>query len=77
MMDFTRYTGMKDNAKTIFVCGIQSALFESTASDAQRLEWIQEELKKLEKELGKIETAYDMYCEAEDIKDPFVNLEVK
>ena len=27
--------------------------------------------------LEKIETDYDMWCEAQDIKDPFVNLEVK
>jgi hypothetical protein len=76
-MDFTSYLGQKDNAKTIFVCGIQSALFGDIASDVQRLQWIREELKKLEAELDKIEIAYDMACEAEDIKDPFVNLEVK
>ena len=76
MMDFTRYTGLKDNAKTIFVCGVTAALSVDIANDTQKLQWIQEELKKLEAELEKIETDYDMACEVEDIKDPFVNLEV-
>ena len=77
MMDFTSYTGLKDNAKTIFVCGIMSALSVDIASDKQKLQWIEEELTKLQAELEKIETDYDMACEAEDIKDPFVDLEVK
>ena len=76
-MDFARYTGLKDNAKTIFVSGIISALSVDTASNELKLEWIRKELDMLEKELEKIETDYDMWCEAEDIKDPFVNLEVK
>ena len=76
-MDFTSYTGLKDNAKTIFVCGVTAALSVDIASDTQKLGWIQEELTKLEAELEKIETDYDMACEVEDIKDPFVNLEVK
>ena len=75
-MDFTSYTGLKDNAKTIFVCGVTAALSVDIANDTQKLQWIQEELKKLEAELEKIETDYDMACEVEDIKDPFVNLEV-
>ena len=75
-MDFTSYTGLKDNAKTIFMCGVSAALSVDIASDTQKLRWIQEELKKLEAELEKIETDYDMACEVEDIKDPFVNLEV-
>ena len=75
-MDFTSYTGLKDNAKTIFMCGVSAALSVDIASDTQKLQWIQEELKKLEAELEKIETDYDMACEVEDIKDPFVNLEV-
>ena len=75
-MDFTSYTGLKDNAKTVFVCGVTAALSVDIASDTQKLQWIQEELKKLEAELEKIETDYDMACEVEDIKDPFVNLEV-
>jgi len=77
MMDFTSYTGLKDNAKTIFVCGIMSSLSVDIASDKQKLAWIEEELTKLQAELEKIETDYDMACEAEDIKDPFVNLGVK
>ena len=77
MMDFTRYTGLKDNAKTIFVCSVTAALSVDNASDVQKLGWIQDELTKLEAELEKIETDYDMWCEAQDIKDPFVNLEVK
>ena len=75
-MDFTSYTGLKDNAKTIFMCGVSAALSVDIATDTQKLRWIQEELKKLEAELEKIETDYDMACEVEDIKDPFVNLEV-
>ncbi len=77
MMDFTSYIGLKDNAKTIFVCGVTAALSVDIASDTQKLQWIQEEMNKLEAELEKIETDYDMACEVEDIKDPFVNLEVK
>ena len=77
MMDFTSYTGLKDNAKTIFVCGIMSSLSVDIASDKQKLAWIEEELTKLQAELEKIETDYDMACEAEDIKDPFVDLGVK
>ena len=76
-MDFARYTGLKDNAKTLFVSGITSALSVDTASNELKLEWIRKELDMLEKELEKIETDYDMWCEAEDIKDPFVGLEVK
>ncbi len=76
-MDYARYTGLKDNAKTIFVAGIASALSVETASNELKLEWITKELKELEAELEKIETDYDMWCEAEDIKDPFVDLEVK
>mgnify|MGYP003351306246 FL=1 len=76
-MDSTSYTGLKDNAKTIFMCGVSAALSVDIASDTQKLQWIQEELKKLEAELEKIETDYDMACEVEDIKDPFVDLEVK
>ncbi len=76
-MDYARYTGLKDNAKTIFVAGIVSALSVDTASNELKLEWIEKELKQLEVELNKIETDYDMWCEAEDIKDPFVDLEVK
>ena len=76
-MDYARYTGLKDNAKTIFVAGIASALSVETASNELKLEWITKELKELEAELEKIETDYDMACEAEDIKDPFVDLGVK
>jgi uncharacterized beta-barrel protein YwiB (DUF1934 family) len=76
-MDYARYTGLKDNAKTIFVAGIVSALSVDTASNELKLEWIEKELKQLEEELNKIETDYDMWCEAEDIKDPFVDLGVK
>ena len=38
MMDFTSYTGLKDNAKTIFVSGITSALSVETASNELKLE---------------------------------------
>jgi hypothetical protein len=75
-MDFTSYLGQKDNIKTIFICGITSALSVDSASDKQKLKWIEEELTRLTAELEQIETDYDMACEVEDIKDPFVNLEV-
>ena len=55
-MDYARYTGLKDNAKTIFVAGIVSALSVDTASNELKIEWIEKELKQLEEELNKIET---------------------
>ena len=53
-MTFASYVGKKDNAKTIFMCGVSAALSVDIASDTQKLRWIQEELKKLEAELEKI-----------------------
>ena len=76
-MTYSEYIAKCEVAKTVFQCGVTAALVVEVATPEQRLAWIAEDLKTLEKELEKIETEYDMYCEAEDIKDPFVNLEVK
>ena len=72
-MDFTSYTGLKDNAKTVFVCGVTAALSVDIASDTQKLQWIQEELKKMEEELTKLDAEYDA---TDEVGDPFVEVEV-
>jgi hypothetical protein len=76
-MDYTTFVGQTDNAKTIFVAGVFSALTVETASDKLKIEWIEKELKQLHDELQKINKAYDDALEAEGLLDPFEGLEVK
>ena len=76
-MDYTTFIGQTDNAKTIFVAGVFSALTVDTASDKLKIEWIEKELKQLHEELQKINKTYDDALEAEGLVDPFEGLEVK
>jgi hypothetical protein len=76
-MDYTTFIGQTDNAKTIFVAGVFSALSVDTASDKLKIEWIEKELKQLHEELQKINKTYDDALEAEELVDPFEGLEVK
>ena len=76
-MDYTTFVGQTDNAKTIFVAGVFSALTVETASDKLKIEWIEKELKQLHEELQKINKTYDDALEAEGLVDPFEGLEVK
>ncbi len=76
-MDYTTFVGQTDNAKTIFVAGVFSALSVDTASDKLKIEWIEKELKQLHEELQKINKTYDDALEAEGLVDPFEGLEVK
>ena len=76
-MDYTTFIGQTDNAKTIFVAGVFSALSVDTASDKLKIEWIEKELKQLHDELQKINKTYDDALEAEGLVDPFEGLEVK
>jgi hypothetical protein len=76
-MDYTTFIGQTDNAKTIFVAGVFSALSVDTASDKLKIEWIEKELKQLHEELQKINKTYDDALEAEGLVDPFEGLEVK
>jgi hypothetical protein len=76
-MDYTTFIGQTDNAKTIFVAGVFSALSVDTASDKLKIEWIEKELKQLHEELQKINKTYDDALEAEELVNPFEGLEVK
>ena len=76
-MDYTSFIGQTDNAKTIFVAGVFSALSVDTASDKLKIEWIEKELKQLHEELQKINKTYDDALEAEELVNPFEGLEVK
>ena len=76
-MDYTTFIGQTDNAKTIFVAGVFSALSVDTASDKLKIECIEKELKQLHEELQKINKTYDDALEAEGLVDPFEGLEVK
>ena len=76
-MDYTTFIGQTDNAKTIFVAGVFSALSVDTARDKLKIEWIEKELKQLHEELQKINKTYDDALEAEGLVDPFEGLEVK
>ena len=76
-MDYTTFIGQTDNAKTIFVAGVFSALSVDTASDKLKIEWIEKELKQLHEELQKINKTYDDALDAEGLVDPFEGLEVK
>jgi hypothetical protein len=76
-MTFASYVGKKDNAKTIFVSGVFAVLSVNGLSNEQKVKFIEKEMDKLDTELAIIEVEYELACETEDIKDPFVDLGVK
>ena len=72
-MTYQDYVIKCEVAKTVFQCGVTSALQVENATPEQRLAWIAEDLKKLETELEQIAKTFD---EQDEVGDPFVE-EVK
>ena len=72
-MKYQDYVIKCEVAKTVFKCGVTSALQVENATPEQRLAWIAEDLKKLEIELELIGKTFD---EQDEVGDPFV-MEVK
>ena len=72
-MTYQDYVIKCEVAKTVFQCGVTSALSVEIATPEQRLAWIAEDLKKLETELELIGKTFD---EQDEVGDPFVE-EVK
>ena len=72
-MTYQDYIIKCEVAKTVFQCGVKSALSVENATPEQRLAWIAEDLKKLETELEQIDKTFD---EQDEVGDPFV-VEVK
>ena len=72
-MTYQDYVIKCEVAKTVFKCGVTSALSVENATPEQRLAWIAEDLKKLETELEQIGKTFD---EQDEIGDPFA-VEVK
>ena len=72
-MTYQDYVIKCEVAKTVFKCGVTSALQVENATPEQRLAWIAEDLKKLETELEQIGKTFD---EQDEIGDPFA-VEVK
>ena len=73
-MTYAQYLAKCEVAKTVFQCGVTAALSVEIATPEQRLGWIAEDLKKLEKELEAFGKAFD---EQDEVGDPFVDLGVK
>ena len=73
-MTYQDYIIKCEVAKTVFKCGVTSALSVEIATPEQRLAWIAEDLKKLETELEVIGKTFD---EQDEVGDPFAGLEVK
>ena len=67
-MTYQDYVIKCEVAKTVFKCGVTSALSVENATPEQRLAWIAEDLKKLETELEQIGKTFD---EQDEIGDPF------
>lgn len=67
-MTYQDYIIKCEVAKTVFKCGVTSALQVENATPEQRLAWIAEDLKKLETELEQIGKAFD---EQDEVGDPF------
>ncbi len=67
-MTFTDYISKTDVAKTVFQCGVTSALSVDIATSEQKLAWIAEDLKKLIAELEQIGKTFD---EQDEVGDPF------
>ena len=72
-MTYQDYVIKCEVAKTVFQCGVTSALSVENATPEQRLAWIAEDLKKLETELEQIGKTFD---EQDEVGDPF-EVEVK
>ena len=72
-MTYQDYVIKCEVAKTVFQCGVKSALSVENATPEQRLAWIAEDLKKLETELEQIGKTFD---EQDEVGDPFA-VEVK
>ena len=72
-MTYQDYVIKCEVLKTVFKCGVKSALQVENATPEQRLAWIAEDLKKLETELEQIGKTFD---EQDEVGDPFVE-EVK
>ena len=72
-MTYQDYIIKCEVAKTVFQCGVKSALSVENATPEQRLAWIAEDLKKLQEELEQIGKAFD---EQDVVGDPFAE-EVK
>lgn len=72
-MTYQDYVIKCEVAKTVFKCGVTSALQVENATPEQRLAWIAEDLKKLETELEQIGKTFD---EQDEVGDPFA-VEVK
>ena len=73
-MTYQDYIIKCEVAKTAFQCGVSASLSVPIATQEQRLAWIAEDLKKLEKELEAIGKAFD---EQDEVGDPFEGIEVK
>jgi len=73
-MTYQDYIIKCEVAKTAFQCNVSSSLSVPIATPEQRLAWIAEDLKKLEKELEAFGKAFD---EQDEVGDPFVDLGVK
>ena len=72
-MTYQDYIIKCEVAKTVFQCGVSSALQVSNVTPEHRLAWITEDLKKLKTELEQIRKTFD---EQDEVGDPFV-VEVK
>ena len=72
-MTYQDYVIKCEVAKTVFKCGVTSALQVENATPEQRLAWIAEDLKQLETELEQIGKTFD---EQDEVGDPFA-VEVK
>jgi hypothetical protein len=69
-MTYQDYVIKCEVAKTVFQCGVKSALSVEIATPEQRLAWIAEDLKKLETELELIGKTFD---EQDEVGDPFAD----
>ena len=69
-MTYQDYVIKCEVAKTVFQCGVKSALSVENATPEQRLAWIAEDLKKLDDELEKINKEFD---EQDEVGDPFAD----
>ena len=69
-MTYQDYIIKCEVAKTVFQCGVTSALSVEIARPDLRLAWIAEDLKKLQAELEQIGKTFD---EQDVVGDPFAD----